>query len=91
MNTINLSYDKKHDIFYARFPFTGHSYGDEDEDGLITYRNIENDSVTGLAIYSFKERLNAGNIYLDQLPIPLDAVLVNEFFRQKGECKNGKL
>lgn len=75
MQTINLDYDKQFDILYARFPFTGHSYGEEDKDGVITYRHIEKDYVTGIAVQDFKQRLNAGDINLKSLPIPLDTII----------------
>ncbi len=75
MQTINLNYDKKYDILYARFPFSGHSYGREDEDGVITYHHIENDSVTGIAVQDFKERLNSGRLDLKLLPVPLDTIV----------------
>lgn len=69
---LNLAYDKQFDILYARLPFTGHSYGEEDSNGVITYHNIENDSITGVAIYSFKERLENGSIFSIHLPFSID-------------------
>ena len=69
---LNLDYDKQFDILYARLPFCGHSYGEENEDGVITYHNIENDSVTGIAIYSFKKRLENGSISRIELPLSID-------------------
>ena len=75
MQTINLDYDKKYDILYARFPFSGHSYGKEDDDGVITYHNIETKTITGIAVQDFKERLNAGNLNLKLLPVPLDSLI----------------
>lgn len=70
---LNLDYDKKFDILYARLPFSGHSYGEEGLDGIVTYHNIENDSITGMAIYSFKKRLEDGSIFSMQLPFPIDS------------------
>lgn len=69
---LNLDYDKKFDILYARFPFNGHSYGEESADGVVTYHNIENDSITGVAIYSFKKRLENGTIFNVHLPFAID-------------------
>lgn len=69
---LNLDYDKQFDILYARLPFCGHSYGEEDADGIVTYHNIENDSVTGVAIYSFKKRLESGTIPKIKLPFSID-------------------
>lgn len=75
MRTINLDYDKQYDILYARFPFSGHSYGDEDDNGIITFHNIETDSITGIAVHSFRERFVAGSLNLQLLPVPLDAII----------------
>lgn len=77
MQTINLSYDKKYDILYARYPFNGHSYGHEDDNGIITYYNIQTDHITGMAIHSFCKRFNTGKLNLRSLPVPLDSVISN--------------
>lgn len=69
---LNLSYDKQFDILYARLPFSGHSYGEENSDGVVTYHNIETDAVTGVAIYSFKKRLENGSIFTVRLPFAID-------------------
>ena len=69
---LNLDYDKQFDILYARLPFSGHSYGEEDSDGVITYHNIETGAVTGVAIYSFKKRLENGSISTIHLPFAID-------------------
>lgn len=69
---LNLNYDKKFDILYARLPFNGHSYGEEDNDGIITYYNIETDAVTGVAIYSFRKRLESGSLSLLNFPFQID-------------------
>lgn len=71
-NMLNLSYDKQFDILYARCPFSGHSYGEESADGVITFHNIQTDSITGVAIYSFKERLQNGTLSSLAIPLPLD-------------------
>ena len=75
MHTINLDYDKQYDILYARFPFSGHSYGEEDDNGVVTFHNIETDNVTGIAVYDFKTRLIYGNLNLKSLPVSLDSVM----------------
>ena len=77
MQKLNLKYDKQYDILYARFPFDGHSYGEEDDNGIITFHNIETDRITGIAIYTFYERFKAGLLNLRSLPVPLDSVVPN--------------
>ena len=70
---LNLDYDKKFDILYARFPFTGHSYGEESDDGVITFHNISNDSITGIAIYDFKKRYEKGTLPFLSINIDLSS------------------
>ena len=43
MSTIAMDYDKKYDIFYARYPLNEHSYTEEDDDGIVTYHSIKTD------------------------------------------------
>lgn len=74
MQTLAINYDKKFDILYARYPGSGHSYGEEDPDGIITYRNIEDDSITGIAIYEARDRITHGKIELKSLPVSLEPV-----------------
>lgn len=71
MSTLNLNYDAKYDILYARFSDYSPSYGDED-DGVVTYYSIETDDITGMAIYNIKEKILAGRINGSLLPIPID-------------------
>lgn len=70
MLNISYNYDKKFDILYARLPFSGHSYGEESNNGIVTFHNIQTDAVTGVAIYDFKKRLERGGIPIT--PIPID-------------------
>ena len=62
MSTIAMDYDKKYDIFYT----------EEDDDGIVTYHSIKTDKITGIAVYSFKKRLQNGTLRLNMLPVPLD-------------------
>ncbi len=71
MLTLNLNYDSKYDILYARVSDYSPSYGDEDN-GIVTYYNIETDAVTGLAIYNAKKRIQSGQIDGSLLPLPID-------------------
>jgi len=71
MQTITTSYDEKFDILYARYSGAAHSYGEEEPDGIVTFRSIANDTITGEAIYNFQEKMTNGVLNLAELPIPL--------------------
>ena len=71
MSTLNLNYDAKYDILYARRSDYSPSYGDECN-GVVTYYSIETDCITGMAIYNIKEKMRTGSINGSHLPIPLD-------------------
>lgn len=71
MSTINLNYDSKFDVLYARLSDYAPSYGDEDG-GIVTFYSIETDAVTGMAVYNVKQRIQQGDIEASMLPIPID-------------------
>ena len=71
MSVLNLNYDSKFDILYARVSEYIPSYGDE-EGGIVTYFSIETDAVTGMAIFNAKKKILSGDIDEDMLPIPID-------------------
>ncbi len=71
MSIINLNYDSKFDILYARLSNYSSSYGAE-KDGIVTFYNIKTDVVTGMAIYDAKRRIQQGDIEISALPIPID-------------------
>jgi len=71
MSTINLNYDSKFDVLYARLCDYAPSYGD-DENGIVTYYSIATDAVTGMAIYNVKSRVQSGEMRNCALPIPID-------------------
>lgn len=72
MSAVAMNYDRKYDILYARYPNAGHSYGEENDDGVVVYHNIENDSITGVAVYSISEKLKSGKFDISMLPVPLN-------------------
>lgn len=71
MSTINLNYDSKFDVLYARLSNYSPSYGAE-EQGIVTYYSIATDMITGMAIYNAKRRIQCGEIEISMLPIPID-------------------
>lgn len=71
MSAINLNYDSKFDILYARLSDYSPSYGDEDN-GIVTFFSIATDAITGMAIYNAKQRIQQGDIEAEMLPIPVN-------------------
>ena len=71
MLVLNLNYDSKYDILYVRTSEYTPSYGDE-TDGVVTFRSIDTDAVTGMAIYNVKTRVQNGDINESMLPIPIN-------------------
>lgn len=71
MSTINLNYDSRFDVLYARLSSYTPSYGDEDG-GIVTFYSIETDAITGMAIYNAKQRIQRGDLETSMLPIPID-------------------
>lgn len=71
MSILNLNYDNKYDILYARLANYSASYGDE-IDGIVTFYSIETDKVTGMAIYNAEKRIRCGEIVDKNLPIPIN-------------------
>lgn len=76
MQALTTNYDEKFDILYARYSGMGHSYGEEEPDGIVTFRSIADESITGEAIYGFQRRLADGTLNLEELPIPLEREVV---------------
>lgn len=71
MLAINLNYDIKYDILYARVSNYSPSYGDENN-GIVTFYSISTDEISGMAIYNAKKRIQCGDLALVTLPIPID-------------------
>jgi hypothetical protein len=72
MLTLQINYDERHDILYARVPNYSPSYGDESDDNVVTYYSIDTDEKTGMAIMGFKNKAQNGIINCCDLPFPLD-------------------
>lgn len=71
MSVLNLNYDRKFDILYARLSGYSPSYGEEDN-GVVTFFSIDTDAITGMAIYKAKERVLNNDLDPECLPIPID-------------------
>ena len=72
MSTPAISYDSEFDIFYLRLLPAVPSYADEDDDGVVTLRSISDESIMGMVIYRFKERLLTGELENCKLPLSLN-------------------
>ena len=69
---LTANYDKEFDILYVRLTPYPASYGDEDDNGVVTLRSIADDSISGMIIYDFKKRLENGEIRSLDLPLGID-------------------
>lgn len=53
-----INYDSKFDVLYYTWGDTSNSYGDEDDDGIVSVRDIESDEIRGYTIFNFKRICN---------------------------------
>ena len=51
------------------------TYGDEDENGVVTLRTVADDRIVGEIIYDFQKRCRDHSLPLAYLPIPLDGAI----------------
>lgn len=51
----NITYDSIFDVLYVNFGRTSNSYGDEDNDHLVIFKDFDTEEVTGLTIFDFKQ------------------------------------
>lgn len=63
------SYDEKNDILYIYYKGRDYSYGTEDPEDFVTFRSIEDDSLTGYLIYGFKDKVNRGVIDISKFDL----------------------
>lgn len=70
--SLTANYDKEFDILYVRLTPYPASYGDEDDNGVVTLRSIADDSTSGMIIYDFKKRLENKEITSLDLPFAID-------------------
>lgn len=67
-----MSYDEAFDILYVRVPTEEATYGEENEDAVVTLRRLSDDVIVGGIIYDFKKRCLQGDLDPVVLPIPID-------------------
>lgn len=83
-----LDYDEQFDILYVRFPsylwdanYETKSKNKNEHKGVILYRALEMNNMTGFAIFSFKNRLETSSVpdFIDELEKELnDAIEENK-------------
>lgn len=49
-----VDYDNEFDVMNYRIGDTSNSYGDEDVDNIVTFRDMNTDEITGYTIMNFK-------------------------------------
>ena len=69
------SYDAKYGILYLYYKGKNYSYGKEIQDGLVVLRSIETDEVVGYLIYDFKEKVEKGELDLEQFDLVFKVTL----------------
>lgn len=65
-----IDYDEKFDVLYISIDEPKPSYGEEDYEGIIIRRNLENDDITGVIIIDYRKRNK--DIIKTYLPFILD-------------------
>ena len=63
-----VHYDTASDILSYRTIIPNDAYGDEDDKGIVVFRNTETDEVIGCTIFDFVKRCNEGTLELGSLP-----------------------
>lgn len=71
-DNISGSYDERHDTIYIYKRGKDYSYGTEETDGIVVFKSIESDEITGIIIYDFKKRVNSNSLNVNNLPFKID-------------------
>lgn len=66
---LKYNYDKENDLLYIRYADSGPSYGEEDDNGIVTFFDMSSDKITGATIFDFKEKLKSGFFKTAKLPL----------------------
>lgn len=78
---IGGSYDEKEDILYVCKKGASYSYANEEPKGLVTFRSMETDEVTGIIVYDFLKKLTSNDIDISALPFDVHD-FVDEFIKK---------
>ncbi len=69
---INVQLDKKNDILYITLSDMSNSYGDEDDNGNVIFRDLKTDRITGITIFDFIMKYDNMKIRELKLPVAID-------------------
>lgn len=72
MNQMSINYDRNHDVLYAKLPSSEACYGEENDNGIVTYFGMDTDKVLGVAIFGVKSKLQNKSNSLMDLPLKID-------------------
>lgn len=75
------SYDEKCDVLYVCKKGQNYSYPTEDSEGLLTFRSMETDEVTGIIVYDFLKKFTSNEIDISALPIDVHN-FVDDFIKK---------
>ena len=79
MAKLDIDYDSKYDILRLMIPCDEPVYGDEDNNGIVTFVGVNTNKINGISIFGFINRLSTNKLDLNDLPVILD---VNEFIKK---------
>lgn len=65
-----IDHDAKFDVVYIKLKDDSNSYGDEIADGVVVFRDLSSDEVTGITIMDFNKRYK--NNKIPKLPVEID-------------------
>ncbi|OGO90296.1 MAG: hypothetical protein A2Y17_12045 [Clostridiales bacterium GWF2_38_85] len=73
-NALQIDFDSRNDVLYIGFGNRRRSYDDEDDNGIITLKNMDSDIITGVTILDFKKKLLNKSLYnlLKNFPFDID-------------------
>lgn len=84
MAKLDIDYDSKYDILRLMVPCDEAIYGDEDDNGVITFFGTDTDEIKGITIFGFVHRLSDNTLDLNNIPVILD---VNGFIKKSSTQK----
>ena len=58
----SIFYDKQFDVLYMKFSDNSNSYGDEDDYGIVIYRDRKSDEITSITIFDFMSKYQDGRL-----------------------------
>jgi hypothetical protein len=67
-----INHDEKYDVLSLSFAENSHSYGCDEHDGIVVFRNMQSDEITGVMIYDFTRRYNDRTIMKINFPFQID-------------------